>query len=103
MSLSLVMDIPDARHGWPSAPALISLRSASLMLGSLLGLVRPLAPPKVRGSVETSVLVSLWGLALYAYPHGVLVEAELQLLSRLKCACRGLDLASALDDAEASP
>ena len=82
---------------------LISLRSAPLMPGVLLGLVRPFAPPKARGSVEASVLVSLWGLTLYAYPHGVSVEAELQLFARLQFARRGLDLASALDDAEASP
>lgn len=97
------MDILDARHGRPSASALISLRSAPLRLGALLGLVRPFVIPKARGSVGTSVLASLWGLALYAYPHGVSVEAELQLFARLQFTRRGLDLASALDDAEASP
>ena len=97
------MDILDARHGCPSASALISLRSAPLRLGALLGLVRPFALPKPRGSAAASVLALLWGLALYAYPHGVSVEAKLQLFARLQFARRGLDLASALDDAEASP
>lgn len=70
---------------------------------SLAGLVRPFALSKARGSVVASVLASLWGLALYAYPHGVSVEAEFQLFARLQFASRGLDLAGALDDAEASP
>ncbi len=39
------------------------------MLGALLGLVRPFAIPKSGVEVEASVLVSLWGLALYAYAY----------------------------------
>lgn len=39
------------------------------MLGVLLGPVRPFAIPKGRVEVESSVLPSLWELALYAYAY----------------------------------
>ena len=73
------------------------------MLGALLGLVRPFAIPKGRVKVKALVLASLWELALYTYAYRVSVEAELQLFALPQLARRGLDLASALDDAEASP